>query len=81
MHRKKMHYTEVIFLPKRRAAKDWQTGAVIEIVVAWICVLACAALLILLSGRSAPAAEPGTVKFSKIFSNELDQTGDKKLNV
>ena len=80
MHRKKMHYTEVFFLPRRRAAEDWQIGAVIEVVVAWICVLACAALLILLSTRSTPASESGTALFSKIFSNESVQTGDKKLN-
>jgi hypothetical protein len=81
MPRKKIHYVEVIPLPTRRAAKDRHIGAVIEVIVGWICVLACAALLILLSGRSAPAADPGAVIFSKKFSNEFDQTGDKKLNV
>lgn len=64
MRRKNMHYTEVIPLPKRRAAGDRHIGEVIEIVVCWMCVLACAAMLILLSSRSAPAAEPSAVIFS-----------------
>ena len=80
MHRKKMHYTEVIPLPKRRTAQAWHIGAVIEDIVGWICVLACAALLIFLSSRPITATQFNALFFSKIFSNETHQTVDKSLS-
>lgn len=81
MHRKKIHGTEVIPLSKHRTARDRNIVALIEVVVGWISVLACAALLILLSFRSVPAKEPSAVIFSKIFTDQLDQTSDKKPNI
>jgi hypothetical protein len=81
MRRKKIHYTEIKQLLKHRAAVDWHIEAVIEVIVSWIFVLACAALLIFIAGRSVSAAEPSPVIFSKIFLNESDQMGDKHLNV
>lgn len=81
MHGKKKHDTEITPWQKSRSARDRQIGAVIEYIVSWICVLACVALLILLSGRSVPAGEPSAAIVSKIVSNELfHQTGDKGLN-
>ena len=65
MRRKKKQYPEVIPLPKRYTALNGRIGAVIEDIVCWICVLACAVLLLLLSGRSVSAAEPGTPFFYK----------------
>lgn len=76
---KKMHHTEVIPFPKRRTALDWHISARIENIVAWICVLGCVVLLILLSHRSVPAAELNAVCCSKILFKKLCQTVDKRF--